>query len=380
MTTTRITLPVIGKTSLTTISCSENSTQISSTFFSTPCFSSSCYVVHVDSLSQEIKIEAIHPTRSSVVAEKEIFVSKLGQHYDAIVEDKPPAHSLKTKLFEGVGKSFPSSDTLQTSSSFLVKSSNRLRLQRDETRYDKPLSGTTGQSRELDSYVAAQIPVDCESSRQERNEEIKPDQDDQHASRILTDSTPKRRMKKINSSEWDGLPVMKVDELPFDIDGNCIYQLSYDKKDRLASSKDGRPWKKGITSNTKKFAKGTRKIAKCRGSYECTSADCMFRTEYGKNNTANFDVTSECSICRICKAHPCPALKVWEFYDHYVMIKHAGKHTCHPVPDVLKTNKAMEENVRKRPDLPPKKLQRETILSELYGGKTIDEVNLLLGR
>ena len=214
-------------------------------------FSSSCNVVHVDSLSQEIKIEAIHPTRSSVVAEKEIFVSKLGQHYDAIVEDKPLAHPLKTKLFEGVGKSFPSSDTLQTSSSFLVKSSNRLQLQRDETPYGKPFSGTTGQSRELDSHVAAQIPVDCESSRQERNEEIKLDQDDQHASRSLTDSTPKRRMKKINSSEWDGLPVMKVDALPFDINGNCIYQLLYVKEDRLASSKDGRPWKKGITSNTK---------------------------------------------------------------------------------------------------------------------------------
>lgn len=343
-------------------------------------FSSSCYVVYVDSHSSDIKIEAIHPTRSTVVAEKEIFVSKIGQHYDAIVEGKPPAHPSKTKWYESVEKTFPSSDSRQTSSSHVqANCSNRIPLHRVETTYSKPPSGTTGENTQLHSHaVIAQNSIDCGSSRQERNKEKTSDHDNQPAGGRLTDSEPKRRMKKIKSSQWDGLPVIKADQLPFDIDGDCLYQLPYDKNDRLASSKDGRPWKKGITSNTKEFSNGTRKIAKCRGSYECTSADCMFRTEYGKNNTSIFDFTSECVICKICKAaaifHPCPAVKIWEFSDHYVIIKHAGKHTCHPAPVFSKANKAMEENVRKRSDLPPKQIQRETILSELHGGKSIEEI------
>ena len=80
-------------------------------------------------------------------------------------------------------------------------------------------------------------------------------------------------MKRIKYSVWDGVLVKNVDALPYHIDGNCIYQLPYSKKDRLASSRDGRPWKKAITSNTKELPNGTRKIAKCKGSYEWSSSE-----------------------------------------------------------------------------------------------------------
>lgn len=56
------------------------------------------------------------------------------------------------------------------------------------------------------------------------------------------------------------------------------------------------------------------------------------------------------------------------------MVKHTGKHTCDPIPVVSKSKKAIEDNIRKRPDLPPKRVQREAILSELYSGKNIEEV------
>lgn len=202
--------------------------------------STSCYIVHVD---EEVKIDAIHPARSSVVAEKEIFIAKIGQHYDAIVEDKPPVVPLvRIMTYDHIGNASPP-----------------------------------------DAQLIVHSPNARAGRGNKRNEE-------------------KRRMKKITSLQWDGLPVKKTDALPYDIDGNCIYQLSYDKNDRLSSSKDGRPWKKGITSNTKEFRNGTRKIAKCKGSCECTSPDCMFRKEYGKNNTVNFDVASaDCATCRICK-------------------------------------------------------------------------------
>lgn len=57
--------------------------------------STSCYVVNGD---EDVKIEAIHPSRPSVVPVREIFVAKIGQHYDAIVDDKPRALSLQNKL------------------------------------------------------------------------------------------------------------------------------------------------------------------------------------------------------------------------------------------------------------------------------------------
>lgn len=167
--------------------------------------------------------------------------------------------------------------------------------------------------------------------------------------------------------------------MPQDIDGDCIYQLPYDDNDRLTSSKDGRPWKKAITSNTKEFGSGKRKIAKCKGSYECLSEHCLFLGEYGRHNRANFDVISpDCVVCRICKSpasfSDCPAVKIWEFHDHYVVVKHSGKHTCPYAPLVAKSKNTIEENVKMQPDLPPKKLQREAMLNQLYGGKNIAEV------
>ena len=72
--------------------------------------------------------------------------------------------------------------------------------------------------------------------------------------------------------------------------------------------------------------------------------------------------------------HECPAVKVWEFQDHYLLVKHTGVHTCHPVPPFSQRDEQVKENVEKRLDLPPKRIQREAILDQLYSGKTIEEV------
>lgn len=52
----------------------------------------------------------------------------------------------------------------------------------------------------------------------------------------------------------------------------------------------------------------------------------------------------------------CPAVKVWEFQDHYVLVKHTGVHTCHPVPPFSQRDEQVKENVEKRLDLPPKRI------------------------
>lgn len=363
--------------------------------------STSCYVVNAD---EDVKIEAIHPSRPFVVPVREIFVAKIGQHYDAIVDDKPRAFSLQNKLDGRNRAAFPQDpqhapvniakcsydfrpqqlmvNATYDKASGYKETDNRAtddketggKATHDEATDDKATEaddiGETAQTR---STLNVQSPTLDDSSGKGRNETTT-----NHLP-IVQEKKQQRRMKKIKSLEWDGVSIKKTDAIPYDIDGNCIYQLPYLKNDRMVSSKDGRPWKKAVTSNRKEFSKGTRKIGKCKGGYECKSIDCMFRNEYGRNNTVNFDFISEdCMICRICKEpaifRACPAVKVWEFQDDHVFVKHTGSHTCHPVPPLSRNNKEVEENVRKHPDLPPKRKQREAILDELYSGKRIEEV------
>lgn len=33
-----------------------------------------------------------------------------------------------------------------------------------------------------------------------------------------------------------------TEKLPYDIDGDCVYELPYSEANIIASSKDGRPW------------------------------------------------------------------------------------------------------------------------------------------
>ena len=46
----------------------------------------------------------------------------------------------------------------------------------------------------------------------------------------------------VNDSVWEDMLPIKVTTLPYDIDGNSIYQLPFDKEDRFKNTKDGRPW------------------------------------------------------------------------------------------------------------------------------------------
>ena len=50
--------------------------------------STSYYVVDAVGSDEDVQIKAVHPTRPSVVAVRKIFISKVGQLYDPIVDDK----------------------------------------------------------------------------------------------------------------------------------------------------------------------------------------------------------------------------------------------------------------------------------------------------
>ena len=52
-------------------------------------------------------------------------------------------------------------------------------------------------------------------------------------------------------SPWENCSVIDATELPYNIDGNCVYRLPYDpsKMMMMKSSVDGRPWKQWVTSS-----------------------------------------------------------------------------------------------------------------------------------
>ena len=189
-----------------------------------------------------------------------------------------------------------------------------------------------------------------------------------------------RRMPKIKDSFWDGVQPIICDQVPHYIDGKCVFKLSYDKKDRLKSSKDGRPWGSSITASTKLFAAGARKLAKCSGSYECIFEECMYKKEFQKTNHFHFkhDIGTDqwrCGVCfSIAKFVECPALKVWEFSDDYVIIKHQGNHTR-----VAKTMKKSQTCLPPANEAPPsrlklKEIQRKELLTAIIEGKTKKEL------
>ena len=90
-----------------------------------------------------------------------------------------------------------------------------------------------------------------------------------------------------------------------------------------------------MTSRRSGFT-GTRRLARCKGSYKCINDDCAYLKQYFKRNRVQFQVRSGENICHSCGAPAthiqCPASKVWEFDDSNgtVVVYHHGVHTCVP--------------------------------------------------
>ena len=128
-----------------------------------------------------------------------------------------------------------------------------------------------------------------------------------------------------------------VTVLPFNIDGDMTYKLPYNPEKRMQSSKDGRPGKTCVTSSRKGLA-GIRRLAHCKGSFKCYSAQCPYRKQYGCANRTQFEREGSDMVCKCCGLRAlsidCPAVKVWEFPSNssLVTVIHSGKHTCVAIP------------------------------------------------
>ena len=76
---------------------------------------------------------------------------------------------------------------------------------------------------------------------------------------------------------WEKTPVVKVDSLPFDINGKRVYQVPYQKDKRMKAAADGHPWDRDMLIKWKGAEKGSVRAQRCKGYYTCENPNCAFK-------------------------------------------------------------------------------------------------------
>ena len=197
-------------------------------------------------------------------------------------------------------------------------------------------------------------------------------------------------MEIISSGEGDSNTssdepkVEKVDNLPYNIDGDSNYKLAYDPTpgNTFRSSIDGQKWSRknksyiGVNSPTKK-----RWYALCKGSIQCPNKECPFVLLSDKKNHAHVKSVGTEKFCKECE-HPmvdvrCDAKKKWEFReDKYVIVRHTGTHKCpatqKPVPPQEFRNELLKD-----PSLKPSTASSKILMNAVRCNESTTNINEL---
>lgn len=170
---------------------------------------------------------------------------------------------------------------------------------------------------------------------------------------------------------FNNITPVRINQLPYDIDGLCKYVLPCESGRLMASSKDGRPWKPWCTSN-RSGHKGVRRRTTCKGSWKCNNVRCPFLIN-GKVNTVQFISKKGQTLCFVCENEAakteCNAVKIWEFSEDKksVTVFHHGLHKCTAVP--RKQHKEIENDLKeafmKNSTLKPSEASGNLLLSAI---------------
>ncbi len=173
--------------------------------------------------------------------------------------------------------------------------------------------------------------------------------------------------------------MQEVDALPYDIDGLCVYKLPYKKEAMMQSSVDGRPWTRWKCSS-RKTLHGTRRVAECSGTYECSNLACPFLKSFGHKNTVQFKKVPPEVVCSCCgySAQPveCLARKIWEFPEgsNHVFVYHYGTHKCTAVKPVLDVSREVTEFFKQNSSAKPSQCAYESLKTTFHENRNVEEV------
>lgn len=176
-----------------------------------------------------------------------------------------------------------------------------------------------------------------------------------------------------------GCNVQKQDILPRDINGDCVYELPYDKNDMMSSSRDGRPWRQWNSSRRQGF-KGIRRVASCGGTYVCNNKRCPYLHSCASENKVQFkrmgDNKVVCGCCGFqAQGVECGAKKVWEFDSEKVTVYHCGHHNCFVKPLKKDITEAATNFFRNNTAAKPCQFPYEHLRQMMKEGKPLKEVS-----
>ena len=143
-------------------------------------------------------------------------------------------------------------------------------------------------------------------------------------------------------------PVEIVDVLPWDINGDHVYELPATEQNYIEKYKDGRWFL--LRTSTHAGLNGHWKTGSCHGSVICVRGDCPKLTTEGIVNTIDFKKIGngwyECNSCEYPAFRiPCGCIKTIEFdRNHQTLhIEHQGTHRCHLKPNVKERRKILDD-------------------------------------
>lgn len=76
---------------------------------------------------------------------------------------------------------------------------------------------------------------------------------------------------------WVSCNIKKIEKFLYDIDGDCVYEVSYDFINMMSSSKDGCFWNVWyIFKRSGLMFVGIRRVVFCGGIYKCKNYICLY--------------------------------------------------------------------------------------------------------
>ena len=179
---------------------------------------------------------------------------------------------------------------------------------------------------------------------------------DSMSSTFLSDSSststyrikPRKYSKtKLDPQRMERCKVEEVTTIPWDINGDHIYELDATETNYWDKYRDGRSFR--LKNGSRKGFNGIRKTGCCQGSHICEEKNCPKLTSEGIVNTSAFvrigNNLRECGSCgHIAQQHYCGAIKVIEFDQKTGKLRcyHQGEHICTVKPNVVERKKVLE--------------------------------------
>ena len=143
------------------------------------------------------------------------------------------------------------------------------------------------------------------------------------------------------------VPVKIVDEVPWDINWDCVYKIKCTEENWIRMYEDG-CWFQ-LHNSTHNGLRGHRKTGKCFGSFICKRSECPKLTTEDIVNTVDFRQIAKDSYVCACCGHPaqriyCGAIKAVEFDRSMETLtyEHQGDHICQIKPNVRERRKILD--------------------------------------